>query len=147
MRRRRAPVRSKAIVPRCVLDSGGLSALCGRSTRARTWLRWIANHDGKIVLPTPVLVETTTGDPGKDAEVNRIVATLERATRALVPADEDTARRAGHLRYRARHDDGIAALVAAAAVADGSPCVVLSSDPDDLEKLLVEQPQIRVVPV
>jgi hypothetical protein len=122
--------------PRCVLDSGGLSALVGGSQRAREWLRWVVEHDGSICVPTPVLVESTTGDGGRDAEVNRILGVLERAASVLQAPDESTARRAGRLRYVARSDDGIDALVAAAAVGDGSPAVVLTSDLDDLERLL-----------
>jgi hypothetical protein len=122
--------------PRCVLDSGGLSALVGGSQRAREWLRWVVEHDGSICVPTPVLVESTTGDGGSDAEVNRILGVLERAASVLQAPDESTARRAGRLRYVARSDDGIDALVAAAAVGDGSPAVILTSDLDDLERLL-----------
>jgi len=139
-RRRRKPATS----PRCVLDSGALSALGGGSQRARAWLRWLIEHDGALTVPMPVLVETTTGDAGRDAEVNRILNALERAAPVLSAPDEATARRAGRLRYRAGCDDGIDALVAAAAVGDGSPCVVLTSDPDDLARLLVREPQVAV---
>jgi hypothetical protein len=58
--------------------------------------------------------------------------------------DEATARRAGSLRFRAKTDDGIDALVAAAAVGDGSPAVVLTSDPGDLERLLQDHAQVSV---
>jgi hypothetical protein len=71
----------------------------------------------------------------RDAEVNRILGVLERAATVLQAPDEAIARRAGRLRYLAKTDDGIDALVAAAAVGDGSPAVVLTSDPDDLERL------------
>lgn len=130
--------------PRCVLDSGGLSVLVGSSQRARAWLRWLIEHDGIITVPTPVLVETITGDVGRDAEVNRVLNVLQRAASVLSAPDETTARRAGELRYRARTDDGIDALVAAAAVAEGSPCVLLTSDPDDLERLLKDEPHVAV---
>ena len=86
--------------------------------------------------PTPVLVESTTGDGGRDAEVDRILGVLERAVSVLQAPDELTARRAGRLRYLAKSDDGIDALVAAAAVGDGSPAALLTSDPDDLQRLL-----------
>ncbi len=122
--------------PRCVLDSGGLTALVGGSHRAREWLRWVFEHDGAICVPTPVLVETTTGEGGRDAEVNRILGVLQRAAGALQSPDEAIARRAGRLRFLARSDDGIDALVASAAIGDGSPAVVLTSDPHDLEQLL-----------
>lgn len=141
MKTRKGRARS---APRCVLDSGGLSALLGPSQQARAWLRWIIEHDGIICVPTPVLVEATTGDAGRDAEVNRVLKRLARAAPVLRSPDEDTARQAGRLRCRAGTDDGIDALVAAAAVGDGSACVLLTSDPDDLTKLLAAEPQVAV---
>lgn len=141
MKRRR---RTVAAQPRCVLDSGALSALVGTSQRSRAWLRWMIEHDGIIMVPTPVLVETTTGDPGRDAEVNRVLNVLERSSSVLRSPEEATARRAGRLRYCAGTDDGIDALVAAAAVGDGSPCVLLTSDPVDLTRLLANEPQVTV---
>ncbi|HEY5241186.1 MAG TPA: hypothetical protein VIJ22_06970 [Polyangiaceae bacterium] len=127
-----------------MLDSGGLTALVSGSQRAREWLRWVIEHDGSICVPTPVLVVSTSGDGGRDAEVNRILGVLERAASVLQAPDEATARRAGRLRYLARSDDGIDALVAAAAVGDGSPAVVLTSDPDDLERLLQHDRHVAV---
>jgi Glutamate-cysteine ligase len=129
--------------PRCVLDSGGVTALVGGSQRARAWLRWVVDHDGTITVPTPVLVECTIGDGARDAEVNRVLGILQRAAAVLEAPNELTARRAGRLRFLAGLDDGIDALVAAAAVADGTPAVVLTSDPDDLERLLLPEPQVR----
>jgi hypothetical protein len=138
-RRSRRPVR-----PRCVLDSGGLTALIGGSQRAREWLRWVVEHEGRIEVPTPILVESTTGDGARDAEVNRVLGILERAAAVLQAPDEGVARRAGRLRFLAGSDDGIDALVAAAAVANGSPVILLTSDPDDLERLLQGEPQVHV---
>lgn len=143
MKRRKRSVR-RVTLPRCVLDSGGLTALVGGSQHARDWLRWIVEHAGVITIPTPVLVESTTGDGAHDAEVNRVLGVLQRAAGVLEAPNEATARRAGHLRFIARLDDGIDALVAAAAVGDGTPCVLLTSDPDDLSKLLIGQLQVRV---
>ena len=144
MRRRRSLRRPQVQPPRCVLDSGGLTGLVGGSQRAREWLRWVLENDGAICVPTPILVESTTGDGPRDAEVNRILGVLERAAKVLQAPDEATARRAGQLRYRAKTDDGIDALVAAAAVGDGSPAVVLTSDPHDLERLLQHHRQVNV---
>jgi len=144
MRRGGSPQRAKVHPPRCVLDSGGLTALVGGSQRAREWLRWIIEHDGAICVPTPILVESTTGDGARDADVNRILGVLERTTTVLQAPDEATARRAGRLRYVAQTDDGIDALVAAAAVGDGSPAIVLTSDPDDLHRLLQNDRQVSV---
>jgi len=127
-----------------VLDSGGLTALIGGSQRARAWLRWVIEHDGSIQVPTPVLVESTTGDGAHDAEVNRVLGVLERAAAVLQAPDEVVARRAGRLRFAAGSDDGIDALVAAAAVGDGSPAILLTSDLDDLERLVRRDPQVHV---
>ncbi len=141
---RKARSRAPARQPRCVLDSGGLTALVGGSQRARAWLRWVVQHEGQVRVPTPVLVESTTGDGARDAEVNRILGVLERAGRVLDAPDEAAARRAGRLRFLAGTDDGIDALVASCAVGDGSPAVLLTSDPDDLERLLDREPQVHV---
>jgi hypothetical protein len=127
-----------------VLDSGGLTALLGRSQRARAWYRWVVEHGGVVIVPTPVLVETTTGDGARDAEVNRVLGVLGSLGGRLVGPDEAMARYAGRLRHRARADDGIDALVAAAAAGDGSPCVLLTSDPGDLERLLAGVSNVTV---
>lgn len=140
--KRRSPRRP--VRPRCVLDSGGLTALIGGSQRAREWLRWVVEHDGHIEVPTPILVESTTGNGARDAEVNRVLGILARAAAVLQAPDEAVARRAGRLRFLAGSDDGIDALVAAAAVANGSPVVLLTSDRDDLERLLQNDPQVHV---
>jgi predicted nucleic acid-binding protein len=134
----------RAALPWCVLDSGGLTALLGGSHRARAWLRWIVEASGSICVPTPVLVECTTGNGARDAEVNRVLGTLGRASAALEAPDEATARRAGALRFADGTDDGIDALVASAAVGDGAPTVILTSDPRDLGRLLVREPHVHV---
>jgi hypothetical protein len=110
-------------------------------------LRWVAEHDGTIRVPTPILVETITGDAGRDAEVNRVLGVLQRVAAVLEAPDETTARRAGRLRHRTGAGDGIDALVAAAAVGDGSPVVLLTSDPGDMEGLLEGEPHVHVRPV
>jgi hypothetical protein len=132
---------------RCVLDSGGLTALLGRSQRARAWYRWIVEHDGQVFVPTPVLVEATTGDGPRDAEVNRVLSVLASIGGRLASPDEETARRAGRMRFQARSDDGIDALVAAVAVGDGSPCVLLTTDVGDLSRLLGQEASVAVVGV
>jgi hypothetical protein len=141
---RKRRVRRDATLPRIVLDSGGLSALVGGSHVAREWLRWVVEHEGAVCVPTPILVESTTGDGARDAEINRVLAVLERAAVALDAPGEATARLAGKLRFAAKSDDGIDALVAAAAVGEGAPAVLLTSDPRDLEHLLKRQTHVYV---
>ncbi|HEU4733937.1 MAG TPA: PIN domain-containing protein [Kofleriaceae bacterium] len=127
-----------------MLDSGGLTALVGGSQRARAWLRWVVEHEGRIQVPTPVLVESTTGDGARDAEVNRVLGVLERVAKVLEAPDEGVARRAGRLRFLAGSDDGIDALVAAVAAGNGTPAILLTSDLDDLERLLSRELQVHV---
>lgn len=121
----------------------GLTALVGRSQRARAWFRWIIEHGGVVLVPTPILTETTTGDGARDAEVNRVLSILSSLGRLVLP-DEAIARTAGRLRHRARSKDGIDALVAATAAHGGAPCVLLTSDADDLGRLLGEEKHVVV---
>jgi hypothetical protein len=130
--------------PRWVLDSGGLTSLLGHSIEARGRLRYIVTTRQVVQIPAAILVECTTGDAGRDAEANRVLAKLSRLAGGIEVADEERARQAGRLRFRARTDDGIDALVAACAVGDGSPCVVLTSDPRDLERLLARERHVIV---
>lgn len=148
MSRRRRGSRQPPADGRIVLDSGGLSAFTGRSPRARAWLRWINQHGGNVVVPAAVLVETVTGDAGRDAETNRVLRVLH-GPAGPAPIDGRLARLAGALRYRAGGDQaggdhGIDALVAAEAVRTQAPIVVLTSDPDDLSALLADHPQVEV---
>jgi predicted nucleic acid-binding protein len=119
---------------RVVLDSGAVTALTGRSPRARAWFDLVALHRGSVVVPAAVLVECTSGHAGRDAEVNRVLKRVLPG-RAPAPIDAATARRAGALRFAAHHDDGIDAIVAAEATGVEQTCVVLTTDPDDLRAL------------
>jgi len=139
-RRRRTSLTSA----RCVLDSGGLSALCGGSQDARGLLKWVALSGSAVRIPTPILAECTTGDGARDAEVNRVLRILGTAEAIISPPSEATARLAGRLRFLARTDDGIDALVAAEAVGDGTAAIVLTSDPHDLRRLLVRAPHVSI---
>jgi predicted nucleic acid-binding protein len=128
---------------RVVLDSGALTAITGRSVTARAWLDLLVEHEGGVAVPAAVLVECTTGHPGRDAEVNRVLKRLLPGG-APTSIDDETARRAGALRFAARRDDGIDALVAAEATRSHRRCVVLTTDPDDLRALTVDSPQVSV---
>jgi len=103
----------------------------------------VASHGGSIIVPAPILVEATTGQPRTDAELNRILRILL-AEDEPAPANQDLCRLAGRLRHKAGSDDGIDALVAAAAVATNLPTVILTSDPLDLKKLVANHPKVRV---
>jgi predicted nucleic acid-binding protein len=130
--------------PRWVLDSGGVSALLGRSREARDRMRYVTDSLQDVEIPAAVLVECATGDSGRDAELNRVLGVVIELAGEITNIDEAVARRAGRLRFRARTDDGIDAMVAACAMGDGSPAVLLTSDPDDLQRLLSRERNVTI---
>lgn len=112
-----------------VLDSGGLSRLSQRNRRAAALIEaLLAETLWPPVVPTIVLAESTTGAARTDANINRLLKSCE-----VDPVvAQATARRAGHLRARARRGSAVDALVVALAEPGGT---VLTGDTDDLEAL------------
>ena len=112
-----------------VLDSGAVSRLSQRTRRAAALV--VALQSAGLwppVVPTVVLAESTSGTPRTDTNVNRLLKTCD-----VDPiVSEAVARRAGHLRARARRGSAVDALVVAIAEPGGT---VLTGDPDDLEAL------------
>jgi predicted nucleic acid-binding protein len=96
-----------------------------------------------VAIPAVVLAESTTGNGPRDAAVNRVIAAVGGA---VLPADESTARRAGALRYRARSDATIDALVVAAAAGVGADALILTGErrADHLRQLASGLPAVRV---
>lgn len=112
-----------------VLDSGGLSRLSQRNRRAAALIEALqAENLWPPVVPMIVLAESTTGAARTDANINRLLKSCE--VDPIVA--QATARRAGHLRARARRGSAVDALVVALAEPGGT---VLSGDSDDLEAL------------
>jgi hypothetical protein len=112
-----------------VLDSGAVSRLAERSTRAVALIDSLrAAGLWPPVLPSVVLVESLRGHAGRDAKVNRFMKTCVIAEQ--VP--EGLARRAAWLRTRARRGSAVDAIVVAVAEPRG---VVLTQDPGDLGAL------------
>lgn len=128
-----------------VLDSGGLTAWA-HATPPATLLRELEaaqRAGGSVVVPTIVVVESTSGNGPRDAAVNRRVKFATTASLRL-----DLARVAARLRAAAERTVSAAgAVVAATATLHGS-AVIVTSDPDDLGVLCatVERP-IRIVRV
>jgi predicted nucleic acid-binding protein len=112
-----------------VLDSGGLSRLAQRSRRAAALIEALrAENLWPPVVPTIVLAESTTGAARTDTNVNRLLKTCD-----VDPiVSERAARRAGHLRARARRGSAVDALVVALAEPGGT---VITGDAGDLEPL------------
>jgi len=94
-----------------------------------------------LIVPTTVIAETTTGDPARDARVNRLLKTV-----SIESLDEATARSAGALRHRLglrRAGTIDASVVACADAQNGS--IILTSDASDLTRLAQERGRSVVV--
>jgi len=112
-----------------VLDSGGISRLAERSSLAAALIRALrAEGLWPPLVPTAPLVESLTGDSGKDANTNRFLKTCNIAERL----PERVARRAAFLRARSRRGSAVDAIVVAIAEPGGT---VLTSDAKDLRPI------------
>lgn len=112
-----------------ILDSGGVSRLAERSTRALALIRSLqAAGLWPPVVPTVVLVEALRGHAGRDANVNRFLKTCMLETNI----SPELARRAAELRRRARQGSAVDAIVVAFAEPRGT---ILTGDKDDIEAL------------
>lgn len=121
-----------------VLDSGGVSFLAKRNQDALAAIRALV-RDGAWppLVPSVVLVESTTGRQRNDAAVNRLLKTCD--VREDLPAS--LARRAGELRHLARRGSAVDAVVVASAEPGG---VVLGGDITDLRALASCSDAVRV---
>ncbi|HVC79967.1 MAG TPA: PIN domain-containing protein [Chloroflexota bacterium] len=123
-----------------ILDSGAVLALLRRDRRVRAFLE-IARQEGvPVVIPPVVVTQIIRGGPG-DAETNRLLRV------SFVPfVGERLARIAGRLLGEAGAADAADAQVVAEAVRL-SPATILTSDPDDLGRLALSTPGVRIIPI
>ena len=112
-----------------IIDSGGVSRLAERSTRALALIRALRD-DGlwPPIAPTIVLVESLQGHSARDADTNRFL----KACVIDAVVTERTARRSAELRRRARHGSAVDAVVVALAEPGGT---VLTGDKADIGAL------------
>jgi predicted nucleic acid-binding protein len=121
-----------------VLDSGGLSRLSQRTRRAAALIG--ALKDAGLwppIVPSVVLVESTSGTARTDTNINRFLKTCEVDPIVL----ELTARRAGQLRSRSGRGSAIDALIVAIAEPGST---VLTSDRADLEALAAHADAVEI---
>ena len=121
-----------------LLDSGGLSRLSQRTRRAAALIEALQSENlWPPVVPTVVLAESTSGAARTDANINRLLKSCE--VDPILP--EATARRAGHLRARARRGSAVDALLVALAEPRGT---VLTADSEDLEALAAHSERVVI---
>lgn len=119
-----------------VLDSEGLSKLAAGDARARAYLDSARARRAQVAVSAITLTETLRGSP-RDATVHRVLSRI-----IVVPVTAQIARRAGELLGAtglSGHRCAIDAVVAATALGMERPIVLLTSDPDDMNRL-VEEP-------
>jgi len=122
-------------VARLTLDTGALVAVERGDAAVREWLRRAASSRQPPTVPTVVLTEAWRG--GRQALIARLIRNCE-----IEPLDERLARSAGELLARTGTDDPVDAIVAQSAARRGD--VVLTSDPDDMQRLADDLGSIRV---
>jgi predicted nucleic acid-binding protein len=118
-----------------VLDSEGLSRLAAGDDRARAYLDSARARRARVAVSAITLTETLRGGP-RDATVHRVLSRI-----TVVPVTTQLARRAGELLGAtglSGHRCAIDAVVAATALGLERPNVLLTSDPDDMNKLVDE---------
>ena len=120
-----------------VLDAEGLSKLAAGEARIRGYLDSARNRGARVAVNAITLTEVLRGG-SRDAAVHRVLSRI-----IVISVAEAIARRAGELLGAtglSGHRCAIDAVVAATALELERPVVLLTSDPDDLNKL-VEEPE------
>jgi predicted nucleic acid-binding protein len=120
-----------------VLDSDGLAKLASGDTRARAYLEAALARRARVVVSAITLTEVLRGG-NRDAAVHRVLSRI-----TIAPVTPEIARRAGELLGTTGlscHRCAIDAVVAATALGLERPAVLLTSDPDDMSRL-VEEPE------
>ena len=136
------------MVRRLILDSGAIIALARDEATTRAYVALALRDGAPVIVPAPVITETTRGT-NADAAVNRVLRQVLGAAGAAAPIDERVARLAGRLlrrlgdTYTGHAPPTIDALIVAVAAARGGG-TLLTSDPDDLNALAGDHPEIRV---
>jgi hypothetical protein len=128
-----------------VLDTGGVLAMARRDAKARAATARVRRRGGIVVVPSAVLVEVVRGNGPRDAPVNRTVASAHK----VIVLDEELARDAGKLLAGSGggKPSAVDAVVAACAQAGRIPTLLLTSDPNDLRRLLIPVHEVEILTV
>jgi predicted nucleic acid-binding protein len=119
-----------------VLDSEGVAKLAAGDARARAYLDSARARRAQVATSAVTLTEVLRGSP-RDAAMHRVLSRI-----TVLPVTAEIARQAGELLGAtglSGHRCAIDAIMAATALGLGRPIVLLTSDPEDMGKL-VEEP-------
>jgi predicted nucleic acid-binding protein len=120
---------------RLVLDAEGIVKLADgdRLTLERARAAW--RRDSEVMTVASALAEVLRGGP-RDAKVHRVLKQI-----TVVPVDKRVGRTAGELLGQVGltgHKHALDALLAAVALGQPRPVLLLTSDPEDLRRLTDE---------
>lgn len=119
-----------------VLDSEGLVKLAAGDGKTRAFLATAQERGARVIVSAITLTEVLRGGP-RDASVHRVLSRI-----VVLPVSSELGRRAGELLGAtglSGHGCAIVAVVAATALELPRPLVLLTSNPNDLTRL-VEEP-------
>lgn len=126
---------------RIILDSGAVSALAQEKGSIRVALAAALKAGAHVLIPTPVITESTTGNGVRDARTNRVIKAA-----GILVLDEPVARAAARLRNRTRSAGAIDAMVVA--FGDAVPgSTILTGDVRDLAALATYQNSTRIIDI
>jgi predicted nucleic acid-binding protein len=122
-----------------VFDADGVSKAASKDLRTQAFLTSARNRDARVVVSAATLAEVLRGGP-RDAPVHRVLGRV-----AKLPVSTDLGKHAGELIGSTGLENGaIDALVAATALAQPGPVLILTSDPDDLRLLTSSRRDVAV---
>jgi len=127
--------RSIAVGGALILDAEGLVKLAEGNHFALSFARDAHDRSGRVITAASTIAEVLRSGP-RDAKLHRVLSWV-----TVVPVDKALGRAAGELLGRAGLSGRrctIDALLAAVALGQPRPVVLLTSDPDDMARLTDE---------
>ena len=127
--------RSAVVSGALILDAEGLVKLADGNHFAVSFARDAHDRSGRVITAASTIAEVLRGG-SRDAKLHRVLNQI-----TVVPVDQALGRAAGELLGRAGlsgHRCTIDALLAAVALSQPRPVVLLTSDPDDRTRLTDE---------
>ena len=117
-------------------DAGALIAFERGEQRVRAILQQASASDRPITVPAAIVAETWRG--GRRPWLEDLLAIAE-----VEPLTDELARRAGELLARTRTSNTIDATVAVSAAQRGD--IIVTSDPEDMQRFADDLPAFRVL--